>query len=463
MDSPRRIMSRAINARSGALPPPLRPWVRSVPRRTIEHSDRERPRPWPARSFQAANVLAATPRVTAPVNGCDSRTSTLAGRDQDQNIKFPTRDVAAVARTHSSGSPRPGLLGSVRGFLDTLPGVSSQPATDSNGPAPYGSAADLPSFRELSQQIVGGKLLTRFFFRQHHSELVEIEQHLEHLTRVVDAFYDRLGATFTKTIKRRVDDEVFDVYRHGIMHGTVVNFNNPIVATKAWNMVFAVSDWATATEKAKQPKEPNPTLSDTWSELSRHASYRKHQREFVPVTVQAADAVFETDEVAKSASDFLEAWEHRRWGHVARFQAPMLRGPKSGGRAASKTKERFQRCRLEGWAITSVVHDHPSAAEISAEATVNDHGNKLQFRMGLLTADGNMAIRGDKDARWYVIDWFPSTSSRPPSRIALGPNRGTVPTRFCKQPRPQGGPAAPPGWLPTDAAAASEATVHFLR
>ena len=141
----------------------------------------------------------------------------------------------------------------------------------------------------------------------------------------------------------------------------------------------------------------------------------------------------------------------------------MLRGPKSGGRAASKTKERFQRYRLEGWAITSLIHDHPSAAETNAEATVNDGGNKLQFRMGLLTADGNMAIRGDKDARWYVIDWFPSTSSRPPSRIALGPNRGTVPTRFCKQPRPQGGPAAPPGWLPTDAAAASEATVHFLR
>ena len=76
--------------------------------------------------------------------------------------------------------------------------MSTQPATDSNGPAPYGSAADLPSFRELSQQIVGGKLLTRLFSRQHHSKLVEIEQHLEHLTRVVDAFYDRLGRGYRR-------------------------------------------------------------------------------------------------------------------------------------------------------------------------------------------------------------------------------------------------------------------------
>ena len=50
--------------------------------------------------------------------------------------------------------------------------------------------------------------------------------------------------TFRTTIKKRVDDEVFEVYRHGIVHGAVVNFDNVVVATKAWNMLFAVADWA---------------------------------------------------------------------------------------------------------------------------------------------------------------------------------------------------------------------------
>ena len=370
--------------------------------------------------------------------------SRAIARHQQRFDTLPSIDNAA-RHAHIRREPTPRTAGVRRGFLDTLPRVSSQPATDSNGPAPYGSAADLPSFRELSQQIVGGKLLTRLVFRQHHSELVEIEQHLEHLTRVVDAFYDRLGSRnwiFHETLSLKeverilaetpdaasAEQQLIELYRNGELgdwklmrlrshegllrrlhqierarehyqagqydscvlhliaswtassttsnpksakaytpaipaHGCLEQhrgppprahthhgylhqddqaptrrrslrrvpprdhardsgqLQQPIVATKAWNMLFAVSDWATATEKAKQPKEPKPTLSDTRSELSRHASYRKHQREFVPVTVQAADAGFETDEVAKSASDFLEAWEHRRWGHVARFQA----------------------------------------------------------------------------------------------------------------------------------------------
>ncbi|MBK9343935.1 MAG: hypothetical protein IPN07_13140 [Dehalococcoidia bacterium] len=56
-------------------------------------------------------------------------------------------------------------------------------------------------------------------------------------------------ATFTKTIKKRVGDEVFELHRHGIMHGSVVRFDNVVVATKAWNMLFAVADWATETTR----------------------------------------------------------------------------------------------------------------------------------------------------------------------------------------------------------------------
>jgi RIO-like serine/threonine protein kinase len=64
--------------------------------------------------------------------------------------------------------------------------------------------------------------------------------------------------TFKAPKKKRVDDEVFEVYRNGIVHGTVVNFNNVVVATKAWNMLFAVADWDSATTKAAAPAEPQP-------------------------------------------------------------------------------------------------------------------------------------------------------------------------------------------------------------
>lgn len=118
---------------------------------------------------------------------------------------------------------------------------------------------------------------------------------------------------FTKTIKKRVDDEVFEVYRHGIMHGSVVNFDNVVVATKAWNMLFAVADWATATRKAAEPKESPPTWSDTWATLTRHAAYKKYERDFVPSTINASHPGFTSNEIVLLASELLDAWQYGRW------------------------------------------------------------------------------------------------------------------------------------------------------
>ena len=60
-------------------------------------------------------------------------------------------------------------------------------------PSPYGSARDLPSYREMASQIEGGKLLTGFIAREQRSELLKVEQQLSHLAAVVDRFYERLG------------------------------------------------------------------------------------------------------------------------------------------------------------------------------------------------------------------------------------------------------------------------------
>lgn len=58
------------------------------------------------------------------------------------------------------------------------------------------------------------------------------------------------------------------------MHGAITHFDNPVVATKAWNMLFAVADWATATIKARAPQPEEPSLSDTFEQLRRNKRIR---------------------------------------------------------------------------------------------------------------------------------------------------------------------------------------------
>lgn len=412
--------------------------------------------------------------------------------------------------------------------------MASNTTNSSNRPAPYGSAKDLPSYQELFQLIQGGKLLTRFIARDQRKTLIEVQQQVERLTRVVDDFYGRLGqrnwiyhdllsvdkieqllaetvdarsaeerliemyrdgdvtkwwiarlrahdglrqrfhqierarehydagqfdsctlhliavmdgfvndfepgdrkglhardpedmvawdsvvghhlglthalATFTKTIRKRLDEEVFEVYRNGIMHGSVVKFDNVIVATKAWNMLFAVADWATATRKAAEPKKPDPTWGDTWAALVRRNAYRKYEDSFASSVIKASDENFASDEIVNLASEFLDAWQHRRWGITAKFTPPALRGSKTGGQAARLSREVFGRHDLQHWEIESVTYDHASSAEIRGKATVTGREKPLRFRMAFWTADGHVGIPGRDNGAWTVAVWAPHT------------------------------------------------------
>jgi hypothetical protein len=213
--------------------------------------------------------------------------------------------------------------------------------------------------------------------------------------------------TFTKTIKKRIDEEVFEVYRNGIVHGSVTNFDNVVVATKAWNLLFAVADWATATHKASQPQEPEPTWSDVWATLKEHGVRKKYEDAFVPSTITPADPSFSEDAVVARVGEFLEAWQHRRWALVAKFMPPFGQDFKTTGEAARFTKECFERYNLSDWALTEINYNQASAAEVHATATVNDVTEQLLLRMAIWTENGRIGMIGDDGAAWRLCVWAP--------------------------------------------------------
>ena len=397
---------------------------------------------------------------------------------------------------------------------------------------PYGSARDLPSFREMSQLAEGAKFLTRFFARHLRRQFLDAERELNRLIAVVDGFYERLGqsnwifhdslpvdvierllaetsdtdsaekrlielyrgdefltwrtqrlyahggmrtrrrqieralkhygagdfdscvmhliaimdgfvndfeadsrkglharepsemaawdsivghhlglthamGTFGKTIKKRIDEEVFELYRNGIMHGTVVNFDNEVVATKAWNMLFAVGDWATATTKAAEPQEPTPTIREAFASIKRNAEARRRDAEHVPQTIERSDARFAADGAVLQATRFLKAWERGQWGIVTEYMPPVLRERRSNGQTVTETKYMFERHEITSWALISATYVLPGAVDIHGAATVNREQRDLRIRMIHLTHEGDRASPEDAEGRWHVGVWAP--------------------------------------------------------
>src|SRR5207245_9850382 len=80
---------------------------------------------------------------------------------------------------------------------------------------------------------------------------------------------------FFKQIRVTITEPVEELYRNGIMHGTVLNFDNIIVATKAWNMLFAVMDWATAKTEAEAPKPPEKTWQEVMNQMIENGKDKK--------------------------------------------------------------------------------------------------------------------------------------------------------------------------------------------
>jgi hypothetical protein len=99
--------------------------------------------------------------------------------------------------------------------------------------------------------------------------------------------------TFTKTFKKTSDEEVHELYRNGIVHGMLTNFNNVVVATKTWNRLFAVADWALSREKQAIPPEPKPSLRALFGQIAENQRTQRALDAWQPRTLTPDDPGFE--------------------------------------------------------------------------------------------------------------------------------------------------------------------------
>lgn len=129
-------------------------------------------------------------------------------------------------------------------------------------------------------------------------------------------------SSFTKTFRKTSEDEVFELYRNGIVHGVLPNFNNVVVATKAWNRLFAVADWAKSREKQAAPNEPERSWGEVLEQITETGRVRKAVNAWQPQTLTASDRL-EGEAVFSRATEFLDGWKSKNYGRMASLLAKL--------------------------------------------------------------------------------------------------------------------------------------------
>ena len=217
---------------------------------------------------------------------------------------------------------------------------------------------------------------------------------------------------YDRTIKKRVDEEVYELHRHGIVHGTITRFDNVIVATKAWNMLFALVDWAASTRKARQPAAPKQTLRGVVRQMVTTARIKRGVEAWTPSHLLVSDAEFEDHEVYVLTVEFLSGWRERNFGALARFPSRQFGKQEATlGQMAGRLREVFEGFVLSEFRVTELENTSPAIWLSRGEATVNNSSGTFECRWTVEEADGGFGYRSDS-ALWRLVFCDPTVWRR---------------------------------------------------
>lgn len=226
----------------------------------------------------------------------------------------------------------------------------------------------------------------------------------------------RLQRVFGKPRMKTRTEEIRIPFRHGIVHGMDLGYNNRHVAAKCWAALFAVRDWVIkAAQGELSPPELEPEVQKTlWEsiegfrrvraeteQLRRWRPRRVVLGESVPPTGQAQDYPPNTPE--QKIVEFLNYWLGGNYGYMARCYAPMLQISPAG------VRERFEGRQLLDFELMEISDVAPNTTDVKVRLSVmmdsGDSNQVWEFRLIASTEDGDLVHIPSADSLWGITTW----------------------------------------------------------
>jgi hypothetical protein len=207
-------------------------------------------------------------------------------------------------------------------------------------------------------------------------------------------------------------------YRHGILHGKDLGYDNQMVAAKAWAALFAVRDWAFKAEAGKldvQPPEPRPKWRDIVRQMRQNEEVKARLARWKPRSIQIGKDVpsagspeaFESGSPERALAEFLSYWQSRNYGYMATYVST-LKGLKTKT-APKRIRDAYDSKRLRSFALTSISDEAPAVSQIAVKLALEEAGAEAErgvtFRLINEDERGGAAVRGQTDTRWTIFNW----------------------------------------------------------
>lgn len=221
---------------------------------------------------------------------------------------------------------------------------------------------------------------------------------------------------FHRTFRKIDDSEVTELFRNGIVHGMLVNFDNEIVATKAWNLLFAVGDWADSRKLQTEQAKPTSSLEESSRLVIDNHRQKQRLEQWTPHSYIPDTTASDRPDIVRTCENFLESWKKQQWGLVASCFMQIGTERQSVNKLAVVAKDLFQASPLFEWKILEVAHTVAAVALIQVELLINDRIYSATLRWVRVDSKGKVAAEWEP-GNWTLSPYAPSSflNSKPKS------------------------------------------------
>ncbi|MFF7525960.1 hypothetical protein [Streptomyces pseudovenezuelae] len=212
--------------------------------------------------------------------------------------------------------------------------------------------------------------------------------------------------TFTKGKSTTNEEPVFELYRNGIVHGSILNYDNVVVATKAWNRLFAVADWARARIKEQQPPPEKASWKEIFAQVAENDKRMRANEAWQPSTLRPGEDGFAEHPAGELAEKFLTAWVAKNYGRMTQAISTEVRQP-HGNAMPRLVRIEYEGFDLQSYEVTAIDHTAPAVCLIGVVLRFADDSQQtVNLRWLYEDADGQ-PIASSLPGVWRLRNWGP--------------------------------------------------------
>ncbi|CRI64998.1 conserved hypothetical protein [Thiocapsa sp. KS1] len=224
-----------------------------------------------------------------------------------------------------------------------------------------------------------------------------------------------LSALMTKGRNKTNEDPISIPFRHGILHGRELAFDNKLVAAKVWAALFAARDWAVALANGK--KIPRPKEEKSWPGIFAQLSENRRQKNlleerrprnneeipYLPHEGDASHLPLGTPE--RAVAEFIENWIANRYGLIAK--SLLYFTDDSLGKKSGRAKEDFGRRVPTSYKVISIEDQAAAVSHVEVELMFEGEGEPISKQASVRAiyqdADNDAMVRTEPYGSWKIV------------------------------------------------------------